>query len=258
MQYTNVGEAWTLYDTVFVTSRYYGQESDSLGWYTSFLAFSQRETHSFFNKRTEATAGLQYCNKQSADSMDYVFHAYSIGLSFFGPGVRPGGNSEQDNWTIYDSSAPHFWEVDLPRHCSISLRVQQDVILELPAFGAPPGYGPCGGGGSYAHDQIGMIPPNGATNAQYDPVLNASVTSGVPHLQNRYKFDKPISIPRTSTIEAWVTVSEIGRDILSGMSLSNYMLKNTAGEYTAFPQRYGMQVTLMGKREVQQRGALHR
>lgn len=258
--YKNVQEAWTLYDTLFVTDKYYGTENSSLGWYNTFVAFSQQAKHSFFNLRTEATAGLAYCNKQVADTMDYVFYLYSIGVSFFSPGIRTLGKLDgQGAWETYDSTSAHYWEVDLPRHCSISFKVQQDTIVELPCFGAPPGYGPVGGGASFEHTQIGYATPNGLSNDCSQPVMNASVTSGVPVLSNRYKFEKPIGIPRTATIEAVVDVSELARNTLAQLEPMYYPLRtNNSEQYNSVAARYGIQVSLLGKREVQQRGSYHR
>lgn len=262
MERMNVQESWPLYDTLFVTSTYFGQENDSLNWYNTMLAFSQQERHSFFNQRTEGTAGLQYTNKQSADTLDFAYHAYSIGVSFFSPGVRTLGNLNiaGDDWETIDSTLAHFWEVELPRHCALSLRVQQDIVIELPCFAAPPGYGPCGGGSAFEHEQVGRIQPNGTTpNGAYWPVMNASVTSGVPIIQNRFKFNKAIEIPRTATIEGILTVSEIARATLAQMQTQNYILnpEEETDNPVSHPARFGIQVSLLGKREVQQRAQYH-
>ena len=242
----NVKEAWPLYDTMFVTSNYYGQENDNLGWFQTFAAFSQAPSHSFFNMRTEASAGLQYCNKQSIDSMDYAYRAYSIGVRFFSPGVRTLGLlGTGTNWSAFDAAAAHFWEVELPRHCSLSLQVQQDIVSELPCFGAPPGYGPVGGGGAFAHDLLGKVGPNGTLNGAETPVMNATVSSGVPVIQNRFKFHKTIGIPRNGILEATVEVSQLGRDICANFDETfGYILNSkTLDEAPLFQVRYGIQVS---------------
>lgn len=267
-RFMNVAEAWPVYDTVLLSPTFFGQEQNVQGWFTSFQTFANQERHSFFNVRTEATTDLAYCNKQTADTMDFAMEIYSFGCAFFSPGVRALANDQSDEfqwWQNINSQLAHWWEVEMPRHCSVEFKVQQDTIIELPCMAASPGYGPSGGGASFAHDLVGRAAGQGTQNADYQPVLNMSVTQGVPTPKNRWPFPSPIGVPRTSTIEAIVTVSEYARLYLSGMAgvLPNYVFGGIDGTvstgpgYTLFPARFGIQVSLYGKRMVQQRAQWH-
>lgn len=269
-RYMNVAEAWPVFDTVLVSPTYYGAEQNQNGWFTTFDQFAQRERHSFYTGRTEATAGLSYCNKQTADTMDFAMEVYSIGAAFYAPGVRALATNDvpaEQWWQNINSQIAHFWEVELPRHCSLEFKVQQDTVLELPSMAASPGYGPFGGGASFEHAECGRDPLNGGSfNSDYQPVLNMSVTQGIPTIKNRWPFKRPIGIPRTAVIEAIITVSEHGRYILNQMGNGlkpHYVFGGIDGTvstgpgYTTFPTRFGIQVSLLGKRSVQQRAQWH-
>lgn len=264
-QFTNVAEAWSLYDTLIVSPTWYGQEDSVQGWFANFPAFSQQERHSFFKSRTEANASLAYCNKNTADTMDFAMEVYSMGCAFFAPGVRAlMANTDPDPaYEFINSQIAHWWEVELPRHCSIEFKVQQDVVLELPAMACSPGYGPVGGGASFEHEAVTRNPD--PVNADYLPTMNMAVTQGVPTPKNRWPFPKPIQVPRTATIEAILTVSEYGRDYMANLTGLNpqYVFGGIPGapqdpDYTIFPARFGVQVSLLGKRLVQQRAQYHR
>lgn len=266
-RYENVAEAWPMYDTLIICGTMYGQEASVPGWFTSMPAFGAQERHSFFNSRTEALAHLSYSNKQTVDSMDFAMEVYSFGIGFFAPGVRVlmANTNATPTAQYLNTQFAHWWETEFPRQCSIEFKVQQDTLLELPAMAASPGYGPVGGGASFEHGSVFRQASQGVGNADYHPVLNMSMTQGVPFIQNRWPFPKPIQIPRTATIEAVLTISEYGRDYLSKMVTLNpqYMFGGIPGapaspNYTIFPARFGIQVSLLGKRLVQQRAQYHR
>lgn len=260
--YTNVAESWPVYDTLCVCNTFYGTESVQQGWFNTFIAMSQREQHSFFKARTEGSIGLQYSNKQNQDTMDFAFEAYSLGVSFFAPGTRKLGNVTDGAFDLLDHGSAHWWEVEFPRHCAIQLKVQQDIVAELPCAFASPGYGPQANGASF---EAG----NGVWEDQVTPwmpaVVNMAVNMGVPSISNRWRFPKKIGIPRTATVEAILTISEQGRAALAalgnaGVGPYDYVLPETndAGEgWKSIPARYGIQVSLIGKRMVQQRAQYH-
>ena len=88
---------------------------------------------------------------------------------------------------------------------------------------------------------------------------------GEPSIDNRFPFSMPVRIPRNATIEANVILTPYLRSIMEGMSGPEYWIGD--GEYVAespgstdffkVPVRYGIQVSLYGYREVQQRGQYH-
>jgi hypothetical protein len=267
----NVAEAWPIYDTICVCNTFYGNESAELGWYQSFATFAEKQTHSFFKSRTLGQIGQQYCNKQTLDTMDFAFEAYSMGLAFYAPGVRLLGKLTGGALLDRDVGSAHWWEVEFPRHCSIQFKVQQDIVAELPAMMANPGYGPQGSGASMEHEDVVADVPNGATNPAYPPVMNWGLTQGVPSISARWRFPKKIKIPRTATIEGILEVSDLARGVLEGLGdvdgagapggPLNYIFADAVEDgdvtYSEFPARFGIQMSLIGKRLVQQRAQYH-
>ena len=260
----NVAEAWPIYDTLCICNTFYGSESLQLGWFNTFVQFAQKETHSFFMQRTIGQIGLQYTNKATVDRVDFAYDAFSLGVQFFAPGVRTLGALVGGDINYRDNYSAHWWESELPQHCAVQLKVQQDIVAEGNAMMFSPGYGATGSGASFEHEEIPATGPNGAVNAYYPPVMNMSMTQGVPTLSNRMPFEDPIGIPRTGSMEVILTVSEYARDVLANMGAGvlatapfNYLLTTAPGTNAEFPARYGIRVSLMGVRYVQQRAQYH-
>jgi len=263
----NVAEAWPIYDTLCVTPTFYGTESINLGWFNTFAGFAAKETHSFFMGRTLGQIGLQYTNKATVDRVDFAYDAFSLGVRFKAPGVRRLGALVAGDLHYADNFSAHWWETELPSHCTIQLKVQQDIVAEGPAMMFSPGYGANGSGASFNHEEADPAGPNGALNANYPPTMNWAMTQGIPSLSNRFAFEDPIGIPRTGSIEAILHVSEYAREILTDMGTGvaggngpyNYVFIDSAKPtvYSEFPTRYGIQVSLMGVRYVQQRAQYH-
>lgn len=262
----NVAESYPLYDTVLVCHDFYGQEANVRGWYTSFAAFAAQEEHHFFTTRNESTASLPYCNLQSADSMDFAFMIYNIGLRFFGPAPNicgePSNAVEDPGEIIYlDPGVAHFWSYDLPNHISISLKTQQDTRIELTGYACPPGYGPTGGGAAL-NIPVPVIPNGLETPIYYQRYqMNMFGTQGIAVLTNRFKLPSPIGIPRTGIVEGVLKLSEYARYVLGRLyGPTNYFFAEDDNPTTDdshsynFAQRFGIQFSLFGKRLVQQRG----
>lgn len=252
-KYANVVETWAIYDSIVISKIQYGSEAQVPGWFTTFALFGQRETHDFFKGRTEGTAGPQYCNLESSDTMDFAFKAHSFGIEITGPPTFECDNSEGDV-SFPDAIVPQWFTADLPRHMGVSFKVQQDVRIELPSMAAPAGYGAVGGGVSWGE------PP--AIGAFGDiPTLTNATVQGVPLLRNRYPLPHPIGIPRTATIQGTLHVSQWARDILTGIDGPREMVLNSStGDptYPFFYTRYVIRMSLFGERLVQQRGQYHR
>lgn len=256
-KYANVVEAWALYDTLVISRQLYGTEANIGGWFTTWAGFGARERHSFFKTRTEGLAGLQYCNMQSADSMDFAFIASSIGIAFMAPaGVDTSFASIDGNVPAYpDSTISHLWTSDAPYHCGVELKIQQDVRAECAAMQLSPGYGASGGGAAFGHTDA-------AVPAHADiPFISNFATQGVPMLSNRFPLPAPIGIPRTASIEVVLHVSEWLRNLFTNIGGPNWLYWNDGSgptDYNFFPTRYLVQVSLFGERLVQQRGQYHR
>jgi hypothetical protein len=258
--YMNVTEAYPIYDTVNICKTFYGKEKTLTGWYTTFRDFAADEKHTFFKSRTAGNSHLAYCNQDSADNVDFVFKAFSFGVRFFAPVMPDAVNSIVVSPTNMHESVPAWWLFDLPKHCGIDFRVQQDVIVENTCLATPAGYGPRGGGGAQPATDITAPFPN------QTPWKVVTGTIGDPIIDNRFPFPEPISIARNTSIEANLYISGYARDIMKAMNGPLDWVLPTAeqatqppaqGDYFSVPTRYGIQVSLFGYREVQQRGQYH-
>jgi hypothetical protein len=263
----NVAEPWVLYDSIVICDEdgMYGSESTTPGFFTNFATFAAQESHTFFKTRTEGMVGLEYTNMQSADSMDFAFECYSFGCAIISPGVRVSGIVSEGVISGLNTGALHWFETELPRHCSVQLKINQDILCELPAMQCSPGYGMSGGGASFAHNAYEVA------NNDYLPVLNFAMSQGVPTMKNRWQFTKrdeqtgeivpnPVKIPRTASVEVILIISEYARTILKTIGGPlNYLFHNPDGTaIVTFPQRCLLQASLAGKRLVQQRAQYHR
>jgi len=257
--YSNVAESWELHDSVLISNRFYASELSAPGWFLTVDDFVSQETHSFFKSRTEAMAGASYCNQQSADSMDFAFVAYSIGITFFAPSISPlcSLDGETLKMRAIDPVLAQLFTFDMPRHCAVQFKTNQDVRMEAPCYAVPPGYGPVGGGAS---SELEITEPTLYANAF--PTVVFAGTQGVPVLRNRFKLPVPIGIPRTATIEGILYISEYGRYLLDDVYGPSYIpfeaWTSPNPENRAYhPARFGVQMSLLGKRLVQQRGQYH-
>jgi len=258
--YMNVAEPYPLYDTVIVCSQLYGKEQSINGWFTSFRDFAADTRHTFFKSRTAGNSHLAYCNLDSSDSIDFVYQAFSLGVRFFGPVMPDADNIVVESPNAIRENEHVFWMFDLAKHCGIDFRVQQDVIVENTCIACPPGYGPRGGGGAHP------IPDTNAPHPNQDSWKVVTGSNGEPVIDARFPFPNPIKIPRNASIEANIYLTSYARYVLENLdSPANnvYLTENQAlqpaddADYFEVPTRYGVQVSLFGFREVQQRGQYH-
>lgn len=251
----NVREPWEMHDTICICSSLYGSE-DQAGFYTNFVTFGQQSEHLFFKRRSEGNVHRAYNNQQAEDRSDFVFQAFSVGLLF----IAPPTPLDCDAGTPGDANEllPIFWTHDLPRHCSISLKIGQDTNLRLQAMMMSPGYGPVTSGIAYGLDD-GAVPD---TNW---PEMVATACQGLPTPASRYwiaggtmQNPKPIGIPKGELIEMKLRLSEYARGLLTtAAGPGSYRIGNTGeADVVSIPTRYAIQASLWGYREVQQRGQL--
>jgi len=208
----------------------------------------------FFNQRTRAV-GLPYCNQDVRDQMPYAFKIYSAGCTFWASSMSEGTSvDDADDFWIEDQ-IPSIFSNDVPRHCSFTLQVQQDELLKTCAMLVPSGYGPCGGG-------VGRGSVRGSFAAAADKTYNA-VGQSLPHLQNRWDFPRPIEIPRNAALSVNLVFSEYAKQLLQSIAKQNWQDTVTGNGHASDEGHesktyYGIQVTLVGERLIQQRGQLHR
>ena len=261
-QFKNIPEPWAIFDTLIVSSQFFGGEQSVQGWFPSMNLFGQESEHLFFKQRNRGNCSLAYNNQQSADRSDFAFHVISIGMTFFAP-ITPQEDIEIVEINRLQQSLSHFWTTDLPNHCALTFRLGPDVKLECNAYHAPPGYGPVVSGLSQLGLQSLVVPPNGGPGETVWENVDQSVlvqNQGLAMPQNRFVFQTSIGIPRNETFECSLVVSEYARSILQNVAgPGDYLFsRHFEGERpTRFPTRYGIQVSLFGIREVQQRGEYH-
>jgi hypothetical protein len=257
--YTNVAESYPLYDTVIVCDQLYGKEKSLTGWFTTFRDFAANERHTFFKSRTIGNSHLAYTNLDSADNVDFVYKCFSIGVRFFAPTSPDTYNEIIVSPSAMNENVPAWWLFDLPKHCGFDFKVQQDTIVENTCAACPAGYGPrLGGGAQPATDTSGDA-------AYQTPWKTITGGMGEPVVDNRFTFPSPISIPRNATIEANIYPSTYARYMMESlMGPEDAVLPNEEAtapwgqtDYFTYPLRYGIQVSLFGYREVQQRAQYH-
>lgn len=249
----NVSESWSIYDTILISKNFYGGENNVNSWFNTFATFGAQNLHSFFKTRTEGTAGLAYCDQQSADTMDFAFRCYSLGVEFMGPALNLEADLTGTDGVVGDIDEPdfaicHFWKLDLANHCGVAFKVQQDTVFEAPAYSVPPGYGAMGGGAPMETNAVPL--------ANAFPYNNTMVSTGVPTSKNRFAFKQLIEIPRTATIEVELHLSPYAQYVLQGVTgPRDYVFQSSAGgtPYESFGRRYGIRISLYGERLVQQR-----
>jgi hypothetical protein len=245
--FANVAENWILYDTVliggFVSSMDY-----NTGWYTTFTAAAAATQIPFFNVRNRSH-GIPYNNQDTRDQLPYVFKIYSIGVNFFAPSTTTYFTGSTTIFAAQTLSNSLF-EMELPKHCSLTLRTNQDERLIANSLMTPSGYGVIPGGVAQGDYETAYTYPN---------VAHTSFSQGVPELTNKWGFPKPLEIPRTANLSVTLRLSEYAQHLLTQLPGPYFQpMRNLADDdYTDSYGCAGIQVTLGGVREVQQRGQYH-
>lgn len=253
IDYSNVRENWPLFDTVLVglDSR---AEQTTPGWFTTLAAMGSANQCFFFNQRTRAD-GLAYCNLDTRDQMPYAFIIKSAGVRFFAThqSENYAVTAGSPQWWV-ENKVPHIFLADLPDHCSFRMQIQQDDVLKTTVPLVPAGYGPAGGG-------YGQASPGSQFTVAVDKSYSA-VTQSTAHITNRWKFPTRIKVPRNAALTVELQFSEYGRQLLQAMTKQNtqdLISGNGHAEDIDHDSKtfYGIQVSLIGQRLVQQRGAYH-
>lgn len=263
MSIANVSEIYPLYDSVVVSQRFWGNEENVKGWFGGSAnkpwerpmeRFAATPVHLFFKTRTEGSADLAYCNLQSAETMDFAYRCYSIGVRFWGPvsrfesspsytgeaasgaGMPPWGDIVVDDPAMVQSCIGSLWMGALPMHCSFEFKIEQDVICEGPCMVFPPGHGMVASGASWSDPVTPVVNAN-PTQAGDDAIIQHPqminvINQGNPLIGNRFNFvdvngnPMPIEIPRQALMEARITLSPYAQYLLNGVIGPLYYLFN--------------------------------
>ena len=297
-------------DSVICSQRLWGNEIKVKGWFGGhagdpwarpFEQFAATPEHLFFKERTEGNSDAAYCNLQSAETMDFAYRLYSIGIRFWGPisafevapeilhngaGMVPWGTIVTDDPFVLASSIGHIWKSEMPMHMGFEFKVEQDVILEGPAMTFPPGHGFTGSGSAWS----GPVSPGVSFNSGFNqniyvdeagedcivqhPQHISVVNQGHPRIGNRFNFvnhlgePQPIEIPKGALIQGSLKMSAYASYLLNEVMGPLYYLFNRRcprkwqdgsglgkDDNIWFGTRYGITVSLIGERLVQQRGS---
>lgn len=247
-QFTNVAEAWMLYDTILIGG-YYATVKPNNGYFQAYATLGANAEVAFFNVRNRSH-GIPYNNQDARDQLPYVFHIYAIGVAWFAPSTSCYHASEPP--LGQESLVNALWQTEIPKHTSVVLKTNQDEVLITNSLMVPPGYGPVGGG----------VAQGEVESAYGIPAVHHTANSqGGSILTNVWGFRKPKQIPRTANLSVVLRFNTYAQNLLQTFSGPNAQpIKSSADDTTNFnaPGCGGIQVFLKGKREVQQRGQYHR
>lgn len=271
-----------LTDTVLV-SKWVGRLTGDRppGWFTTFADVGAAGSLHFMNTRNRSI-GVMWNNQDARDQLPYGMRVQTIGVKFFGPTCASqftACHHDTDNgWTPkpedeYDDPSENelinreelhaaVWEADLPNHCSLQLRTNQDVRLKGPIALFPPGYGAVGGGWGWGSpgDWInnGQSTPN--TIVCGDNVTNhEAIEHGEVDLRQRWMFPVNLEIPKRSSFEIVIEFNQYARDMLQAIpgphwhSFPYGQVIDFAVAKLSRAALFGVQVTVHGERLIQPR-----
>lgn len=233
----NVTEAFSLYDTVQI-----GKEVSLPAGYGSYAALAGLEEIPFFTVRNRTQTGLAYTNKDSIDSLPFVFHVKDIGVRLIAAAPFQALPNSPTATEIADHNAARIFDSLLHYHVGLILKIREDERLAHTVELAPPGTGTFG----YTAGAV-------AANIQ-------SANQGWPGLGNRWTWREPLSIPRNCVLSVVLKPSAYAKELLARMPgpFADLPLVDLATGTAATARRISLiRVSLNGAREVQQRGELH-
>jgi hypothetical protein len=237
--FLNAEEAWAIYDTLQIRTGVKEKEG-----FASYALLGAQPVWSFFDQRKQ-DIGIAYTNRDSNEGLEFAFEAYSLGVRFVAPEgaveVVEAGPLGPDNPLSHMIFSRMIME-----HCGFRLKVSQDDKLIHSVYIAPDGLGP---------GNVSVMNSNNALSI-YD-VASYSNANGDPHISGRWKFPRPIEMPRGVTFSLKMEPSEYARNLLAALPGPRAYTFSVGGEETSVYANALIRVDLIGKRGVQQRNALH-
>jgi hypothetical protein len=261
------------------------------GWFTTFADVGRTGTLHFMNVRNRSVpGGVCFNNQDARDQLPYGMRIQTIGVKFLTPAcasqftacqmvASPTNHwSPQDDGVYTDPSAANtqdgllnreelhsaIWDADLPNHCSLTLRTNQDQRLKGPCALFPPGYGAVGGGWGWGSpggwENTGEIAGN--TIECGDNVTNhQAIEHGEVDLRQRWMFPVNLEVPKRSSFEIVIELNQYARDMLQaipGPFWHSFPYGQLAGEgpivgKLARAALFGVQLTVHGERLIQPR-----
>lgn len=235
-------EVFVYYDTIKISP----SAGTMPGWFTSFAALAGARELPLLNIRSRATVESCYCNLDTPGQLDVGFLIKSVGIEFMAP-IIGGYEYDVQQAAIYNLPGPYSMWMDCLEHSLCRFYVNQDEKFCENCALLPPGYG---ASGDINAVQGGQLTPKNAG------VAAGALTNGLPDLDNRQPFAKPIEVPRNTTIRAVVELSDFARDNLSRLDGPGY-LQTRAGAISQgwVPAVCGIRITVAGIRLTQLRNA---
>lgn len=233
--FKNVRESWPIYDTVLIGLT----EAESAkypGGFQNFTAMAAVDEVPFLNIRNSSEAGLSYTNISSKDKTPWPFYLDSFGMRFIYP--TPNVDAASEHSAVM--AAANIFETEILDHCYFQFWIREDVRLTIKPAMMQAGFGPQG-------FMIG--------NSTQNTFFMQNVTNGNPNMGNRWRnVGYTMNIPRDTPIRGTLRFSEYGKGLLR--QLANVAGFDFIGEdpYQALAR---IELTLFGKRAVQQRGEYH-
>jgi len=250
-EYYNVSEQAVLFDTIAITGDLPNLAKQPPGWFSTYALFGGAVDHSFFNVRNRGNTDPAYCNLDTRDQTAFAFRATGLGLSWWAQAIGPETATVSGTTQIDRKHLPSaIWQLDLPDHASLVLKLQQDEKTKINAAMLVPGYGISGGG--FQNFAAGVA-------SEATPEINhfMAANQGIPAPTAIYRFPNIIDIPRRASLSAVLSFSEWARQLLQVMPGPGAFLVGLSGETPLkFPVMVGVTAVLYGRRLVQQRGAL--
>lgn len=257
--FTNVREDFDYYDSVLVYHDMAELSQQPPGWFATFGAFAAASRLNFFDVRNRANCDLAYCNVETRDMTAYAMLIDAISVSFWSPSNKMLRFAVGDGTTpFWDGFQAAFWELDLPRHCSVILKVQQDERLKTTSFMCPSGGGPVAGGFGIVNEYVDFGANLHQASQRFPTPCGMS--QGNPHITNQWPFPEPLQIPRRANLSVSIELNEYAKTVVSQYApqACGYLFP-ALGELDDVwrPMPFGITVAISGKRLVQQRGQLH-
>lgn len=237
-QFLNVNETYPQIDTVLIGSNV-NTLFNNAGYFESYADLAVPGSIPFLNVRNNSV-GTAYNNFNTKGKMTYPFHLYAIGLTFFTP-LQMGDAGEQTALSN-DGKSHLVFAAELPRHCAFEFKIGQDEKIVNTVALMPGGQGIHGW-------QTGF-----ATEISDPSIGFGNATIGKKDKRNKVVYKKPLVIPRDETIEGNLRFSPYGLELLKKLVGPGDISTGA----TSYPSMSGIRVSLFGRREVQQRGELHK
>lgn len=233
--YQNVRESWPIYDTVLIGLTE-AQAAKYPGGFQTFTQMSQQDEIPFLNIRNSSEAGLSYTNISSKDKTPWPYYLDSFGMRFIYP--TPNANGSAEHSAVLACSK--IFETEILDHCYFQFSIREDIRLTIKPAMMQAGFGPQGF--------------MAAVNTQ-NSFFVSNITNGQPNMGNRWRnVGYTMDIPRDTPIKGVIRFSPYGKLLLQ-------QLNTVAGfdfeEQDTFQALARIELSLFGKRDVQQRGEYH-